>query len=38
MSVFALENKDTWFAFRKLMQAGSQNYSAGQAVDLLIYG
>jgi len=38
MSVLILENKDTWFTFRKLMQASGRNLIAGQRVDLLIYG
>lgn len=38
MSVLILENKDTWFTFRKLMQATGKNVIAGQGVDLLIYG
>jgi len=38
MSVLILENKDTWFTFRKLMQASGRNVIAGQRVDLLIYG
>ena len=38
MSVLILENKDTWFTFRKLMQATSRNVIADQRVDLLIYG
>ena len=38
MSALILENKDTWFTFRKLMQFTGKNVIAGQAVDLLIYG
>jgi hypothetical protein len=38
MSVLILENKDTWFTFRRLMQATGRNLIAGQRVDLLIYG
>jgi len=38
MSALILENKDTWFTFRKLMQFTGRNVIAGQAVDLLIYG
>lgn len=33
-----LENKDTWFTFRKLMQATGKNVIAGKKVNLLIYG
>jgi hypothetical protein len=38
MSVLIIENKDTWFSFRKLMQATGKNLIAGIAVDLLLYG
>jgi len=38
MSVLIIENKDTWFSFRKLMQATRKNVIAGIAVDLLLYG
>ncbi len=38
MTVLILENKDTWFSFRKLMQATGKNLIAGTAVDLLLYG
>lgn len=38
MSVLVIENKDTWFSFRKLMQATGKNLIAGIAVDLLLYG
>lgn len=38
MSALILENKDTWFTFRKLMQFTGRNVIAGQVVDLLIYG
>lgn len=38
MSALILENKDTWFTFRKLMQFTGKNVIAGQALDMLIYG
>jgi len=38
MSVLILENKDTWFSFRKYMQATGKNIIAGTAIDLLLYG
>lgn len=38
MSVLVIENKDTWFSFRKFMQATGKNVIAGIAVDLLLYG
>ena len=38
MSILILENKDTWFSFRKYMQATGKNVIAGTAVDLLLYG
>ena len=38
MCVLVIENKDTWFSFRKLMQASGKNMIAGIAVDLLLYG
>lgn len=38
MSVLILENKDSWFTFRKLMQNTGKNIFASQGVDLLIYG
>ena len=38
MSVLVIENKDTLFSFRKLMQATGKNVIAGIAVDLLLYG
>ncbi|MEN6326349.1 MAG: hypothetical protein ABFD18_09105 [Syntrophomonas sp.] len=38
MLVLILENKDTWFTFRKLLQATGKNLIAGTAVDLLLYG
>lgn len=38
MVVLILENKDTWFTFRKLMQDTGKNVFAGTEVDVLIYG
>ncbi len=38
MSVLILENKDTWFSFRKLMQTTGKNRIAGVVVNLLLYG
>lgn len=38
MTVLILENKDTWFSFRKLMQSSGKNHIAGVAVNLLLYG
>ncbi len=38
MAVLILENKDTWFTFRKLMQDTGKNVVAGTQVDVLIYG
>jgi hypothetical protein len=38
MTVLILENKDTWFTFRKLMQETGKNIVAGTPVDVLIYG
>ncbi len=38
MTVLILENKDTWFSFRKFMQTTGKNLIAGTAVDLLLYG
>lgn len=37
-TVLVIENKDTWFTFRKLMQATGKNKIAGTAVDVLLYG
>ncbi|MDQ7095454.1 hypothetical protein REC12_17835 [Desulfosporosinus sp. PR] len=37
-TVLVIENKDTWFTFRKLMQATGKNIIAGTAVDVLLYG
>ena len=36
--ILALENKDTWFTFRKLMQGTGKNIIAGTPVDVLLYG
>ena len=38
MTVLILENKDTWFTFRKLMQATGKNTVTGTSVDVLLYG
>ncbi|PHJ37653.1 hypothetical protein P378_15490 [Desulforamulus profundi] len=38
MTVLILENKDTWFTFRKLMQDTGKNIVAGTPVDVLLYG
>lgn len=38
MTVLILENKDTWFTFRKLMQDTGKNMVAGTPVDVLLYG
>jgi len=38
MTVLVIENKDTWFSFRKLMQATGKNMIAGITVNLLLYG
>jgi hypothetical protein len=38
MTVLVIENKDTWFTFRKLMQATGKNRIAGTVVDVLLYG
>ena len=38
MNVLILENKDTWFTFRKLLQTTGKNTVAGTPVDLLLYG
>jgi len=38
MTVLILENKDTWFTFRKLMQETGKNIVAGTPVDVLLYG
>lgn len=38
MTTLILENKDTWFTFRKLMQETGKNIIAGTPVDALLYG
>ena len=38
MTVLVIENKDTWFTFRKLMQDTGNNYIAGTLVNVLLYG
>jgi len=38
MTVLVIENKDTWFTFRKLMQATGLNCIAGTVVNVLLYG
>lgn len=38
MTVLILENKDTWFTFRKLMQDTGKSIVAGTPVDMLLYG
>ncbi len=38
MTVLVIENKDTWFTFRKLMQATGKNCIAGTVVNVLLYG
>jgi len=38
MTVLILENRDTWFTFRKLMQDTGKNIFAGTPVDMLLYG
>jgi hypothetical protein len=38
ITVLILENKDTWFTFRKLMQDTGKNIVAGTPVDVLLYG
>jgi hypothetical protein len=38
MTVLILENKDTWYTFRKLMQDTGKGVIAGKRVDVLIYG
>lgn len=37
-TVLVIENKDTWFTFRKLMQASGKNIIAGTTVNVLLYG
>lgn len=36
--VLILENKDTWFTFRKVMRDTGRNVVAGTPVDVLLYG
>jgi hypothetical protein len=36
--VLILENKDTWYTFRKLMQGAGKGVIAGKRVDALLYG
>ncbi len=38
MTVLVIENKDTWFTFRKLMQATGKNCIAGTVVNVVLYG
>lgn len=38
MNVLVIENKDTWFTFRKLMQETGQNIIEGTAINVLLYG
>lgn len=38
MTVLVLENKDTWFTLRKLMQDTGKNIVAGTPVHVLLYG
>jgi len=38
LTVLILENKDTWFTFRKLMQSSGKNIISGTTVDVLLYG
>jgi len=38
VTVLVIENKDTWFTFRKLMQATGKNCIAGTVVNVLLYG
>ena len=37
-TVLVIENKDTWFTFRRLMQATGKNIIAGTVVGVLLYG
>ena len=37
-TVLVIENKDTWFTFRKLMQATGNNNISGTVVNVLLYG
>ena len=38
MTVLVIENKDTWYTFRKLMQLTGKNIFAGTVVNVLLYG
>ncbi|MDR3543704.1 MAG: DUF2220 family protein [Desulfosporosinus sp.] len=38
MTVLVIENKDTWFTFRKLMQATGKNSISGTEIYVLLYG
>ncbi|HBW34763.1 hypothetical protein [Desulfosporosinus sp. BICA1-9] len=38
MTILVIENKDTWFTFRKLMQATGKNCITGRVVNVLLYG
>lgn len=38
MTVLIIENKDTWFTFRKRMQDTGKNVFTGTPVDVLLYG
>jgi hypothetical protein len=38
ISVLILENKDTWYTFRKLMQDTGKGVIAGTRVDVILYG
>ena len=38
MTVLILENKDTWYTFRKLFQETGKNRVSGTPVDVLLYG
>ena len=38
MTVLVIENKDTWYTFRKLMQATGNNNIAGTVINVLLYG
>lgn len=37
-TVLVIENKDTWFTLRKLMQASGKNIISGTEVNVLLYG
>ena len=38
ITVLVIENKDTWFTFRKLMQETGKNCIGGTVVNVLLYG